>query len=72
MPSIFESQNANLVDALVKDYFCTVTSLGSHKFTGARFETLAAPGVPPRLATSSPSAISQPCPACRSTYLGRP
>lgn len=40
LPSIFEPRYGALVDALVKDYFCTVTRKGLKRFTGSHFETL--------------------------------
>lgn len=39
-PSIFEPRYEALVDALVRDYFSTVTQEGLKRFTGAHFETL--------------------------------
>lgn len=40
LPSIFAPDYEALVDALVQDYFCSNTSSGLHRFTGAHFETL--------------------------------
>ena len=40
LPSIFEPHYEPLVDALVEDYFLSVTSKGVKRFTGAHFETL--------------------------------
>ncbi|QOK24268.1 hypothetical protein IGS73_07975 [Janibacter indicus] len=40
LPSIFEPRYWPLVDALVEDYFLSVTSKGLKRFTGAHFETL--------------------------------
>jgi len=43
VPSILDPAYAVLVDHLVKDYFCSVTRKGLHRFTGAHFETLSGP-----------------------------
>lgn len=40
LPSILEPRYEALVDALVRDYFCTATRSGLKRFTGAHFETL--------------------------------
>ncbi|WP_338752293.1 DUF6308 family protein [Janibacter alittae] len=40
LPSIFEPRYEALVDALIRDYFFTVTRIGLKRFTGAHFETL--------------------------------
>lgn len=40
LPSIFETPYEALLDALISDYFFTVTGKGVKRFTGAHFETL--------------------------------